>query len=194
MNIDLLMTVHNQPGLVCDAPLDGSVAGIIFDAATTQLTLELTSLETLETNIPIEDKFAQTLFYTDTLQFGLIYDGQVQDSRQVPLMVVNDPHFAHDYSRAPAQASNSVLQFEHFMKTAVTGQPVHRDDLGDENALDGVMGGLSGAMVEFAPHLSRQKTMEAAPKAAPRMAGPGPSGMGGGGGGGYVPPKRTDDD
>jgi hypothetical protein len=194
VNIDLLLTAQNLPGLVCDKPLMSPVAGIIFDAATTQLTLELTNLETVETNIPVEEGFAQTLFYTDMLQFGLIYDGQVQDSRQIPLMVINDPHFAQDYSRAPARATQSVLQFESFMKSAITGQPIHRDDLGDEDALDGVMGGLNGAMVEFAPHLSRQKTMEAAPKAAPRMAGPGPSGMGGGGGGGYVPPARTEED
>lgn len=85
----------------------------------------------------------------------------------------------------------SVDKFLQFMRNASGGQPLHRDDLGDEDSSkSSILGGMSSASVQLAPQLQQQRTREAAPRAAPRAAPPSPGGMGGGmsgaGGGGAI--------
>lgn len=78
----------------------------------------------------------------------------------------------------------SVEKFLNFMRAVTAGQPLHRDDLGDEDSSkSSVLGGMSVATLQLAPQLQQQRTREAAPRVAPRAAPPS-MGMGGGGGGG----------
>ncbi len=195
MNIDLLITQDGDIGLVCDAAFESAVAGAMFDAETRQLTLEHANLDTFDLNIPIEDDIADALIWTHILQVGVIAHDQVQDNQQVPLMLLNDPH-GMEQGRPPMRPAKSVMAFERFLKACVAGQPVHRDDLGDEDIAGSVVGGLNRAVLQFAPHLARQRTLEASHDL--NMSGPsGPSapgmGLGGGGGGGgarSAPPAR----
>ena len=202
MNIDLLLTNQGDAGLVCDGEFESPVAGVLFDAEMRQLTLEHANMDTVELNIPVEDDMAEALLWATSVQVGVIAGGQIQDNRQVPLMLLNDPDGAPGQER-PSRASNSVTAFERFLKAAVAGQPIHRDDLGDEKVSGSVVGGINRAVLDFAPHLARQRTLEATHDL--KLNGPAPSapGMGMGGGGGAplrhrsVPqqqPRRTDED
>jgi uncharacterized membrane protein YgcG len=80
----------------------------------------------------------------------------------------------------------SVEKFMNFMKNVNGGQPLHREDLGDEASSEqSVMGGMSGASLQLAPQLQKSLTRDIKPTAAPRAAPPSMGmGMGGGGGGG----------
>ncbi|MCB9989991.1 MAG: hypothetical protein H6867_01265 [Rhodospirillales bacterium] len=188
MNIDLLVTQQGDAGLVCDAGFDSPVAGVLFDAETREVTLEYANLETTHLNIPVEDDIAEMLLWAMSVQVGVIAQNQVQDNRQVPLMLLNDPD-GMPGRELPMKASNSVVAFERFLKACVTGQPLHRDDLGNEDDSGSVMGGMNRAVLQFAPHLARQRTLEATHDL--NMSGPAAPGMGmGGGGGGGAPPLR----
>ena len=193
MDIDLLLTEKGQAGLVADKAFESAIVGVLFDAETHSLTLELKE-ESLELNIPVDSEFAPALLYSTAVQIGVLDRGIVQDSWQVPLLLINDPEARAPGRERPMRPSNSVMAFERFLQGAAAGQPVHRDDLGDESSADSVMSGLNTAILKFAPHLARQRALEAAPKMAPQgPSGPsGPGGMGGGGGGGArMPPQQT---
>ena len=180
MNIDLLVTQQGEAGLVSDQEFESPVAGIMFDNETRQLTIEFSNMDTAEMNIPVEDDISNALLWAASLQVGVILNNQVQDNRQVPLMLLNDPEGTG--MRMPVKSSNSVIAFENFLKSCVTGQPIHRDDLGDEDGTSSVVGGVNRAVLQFAPHLARQRSLEATHDL--NMSGPSAPGMGLGGGGG----------
>ena len=180
MNIDLLMTRQGDAGLVCDGAFESPVAGVMFDAETRQITLEYANLDTTDLNIPVEDDIADALLWAMSMQIGVIEEGQIQDNRQVPLMLLNDPDGMPGRD-APVKPTKSVTAFEAFLKACVTGQPLHRDDLGNEEISGSVVGGINRAVLDFAPHLARQKTLEASHDL--NMGGPAVPGMGMGGGG-----------
>lgn len=178
MNIDLLLTDKGEAGLVCDRAAGCAVAGIMFDSDTGLMTIEYTELDPLELNIPVDDSYIEALYYATSIQVGTIIGGEIRESCQVPLLLLNDPAANNDRARF-AKPRASVLAFEYFLKSAVQGQPLHRDDLGDDSGTS-VMGGMSAAVLKFAPNLARQRTREITPTLAPK--GPNPPGLGLGGG------------
>lgn len=188
MNIDLLLTTKREAGLIADKPFASPVAGVMYDSQTGLITLEFADADALDLNIAIEHEIAQSLSYTHEIHVAVIERGQITDSRQVPLILLNDPFGTGHFAVKPRR---SVLALDNFMKRATSGQPVHREDLGNESAAGTVMGGVSGAVLQFAPQLARQRTMEAAPRApgpAPHLApGLGPKGNSGGA---RMPPRQ----
>lgn len=186
MNIDLLLSNQNVAGLISDESFKGSLAGVMFDAETGVMMLEFTDADSLELNIPVELSIAQILSDRVDIHLGVLERGTFADTRQLPLILQNDPFGGGNAGYFAVKPRQSILDFENFLKKAIMGQPAHREDLGDEAAAESLMSGFNPAVLQFAPHLARQRTMEAAPKMQP--AGPGPSmGMGGGGGGGNNP-------
>ena len=146
MNIDLLLTQQGEAGLLCDSLFPNPVAAIMLDAELHQISLEFSDMESMDLNIPVEDSFLHSLLYAEFIQVGAVVDGTISASNQVPIVFLNDPYGTGQPS-IPPKAKNSVLEFENFMKRAVTGQPAHRDDLGDEATADSVMSGLKMSIV-----------------------------------------------
>lgn len=191
MNIDLLWTDQKEPGLVSDGDFGHPVAGVMYDMESGQLTLEFGDADPLELNIPAASDAAESLSHTRQIQIGVIGRGMISENRQVPLMLLNDPFGGGNAGRFASPPRQSVTAFESFMKRCVSGQPVHRDDLGDDRHAGSVLGGVNPAVLQFAPHLARQKTMEASPHLAPQgPAAPGMAPGGGGGGGGMAATRR----
>jgi hypothetical protein len=186
VDIDLLVTNEGDIGLVSDGNFAHPVAGILFDVQTHMMTLEFADMDSLDLNIPVGDDYIPSLIYAMALQVGIVEHGQVEDSRQVPLLLINDTVTRPGRER-PMRLSKSVTAFERFMKACVAGQPVHRDDLGDEK-MESVMAGagMNKAVLQLAPHLARQRTLEAQPNHVPNFA----PGMGMGGGSGRSAPLR----
>ena len=184
MNIDLLLTQRGELGFLCDEDFLNPVAGAMFDAESCQMSQEFADMDSLDLNIPVDYNFTEQLLYARSMQLGSIVDGQITTSRQIPVVLINDPYGGPP--TMPGKSSDSVLRFESFLKACISGQPIHRDDLGDESTAESVVSGINTAVLQFAPQLARQRAMEAAPKATldlgPQISGPG--GMGGGGGGG----------
>ncbi len=203
MNIDLLFTSEGESGLIASENLFKKAAGIVFDPDTGNLTIEYVDMDFIELNIPVESEFNATLDATSAIHIGAVKDGAIGQAYQVPFMLLNDPYRTNALAAGvESQIRNPLAAFDYFVKQAVFGQPVHREDLGDEDAMGCILGDASPSSLQFAPHLARRHQMEIAPSAAPRgPAGPsGPGGVGGGGGGvstkgtgSTIPPKRTDD-
>jgi hypothetical protein len=195
VNIDLLLTGQGEAGLLCDDNFEHNVAGVMFDAEGGTLSLEFSDMDSLDLNIPVEGEFIKPLLYTRYIQMGSIINDVVSSSNQIPVLFINDPYGKS--SMPPSKATNSVLSFESFLKNCITGQPVHRDDFGNEATIESVVSGVNTAVLQFAPQLARQRALEAAPKAnpsldlAPKM---GPGGPGGGASSGPVVSRGSQSD
>ena len=205
MNIDLLFTAQGEAGLISSENLVQKVAGVVYDTESGLLTLEFVDMDFLELNIPVESEFNATLDMCPQIHIGAIKEGNIAQAYQVPFMFLDDPYRTEVF-KSVQQPPNPLEAFNYFVKATVFGQPVHRDDLGDESAMGCILGDAVPSSLQFAPHLARRHQMEVAPKSAPSGPGPSAPGLGGGGGGGTpigrinrggggntTPPKKSDD-
>ena len=185
MNIDLLLSKEGQMAIVGDRTFDSPVAGVMFDIQTGLMSLEFADDEPLDMNIPVEQDFARHFDLMLDIYVGAIENGTIADARRVPVILMNDPFGGGNTGRFAVKPGRALGAFEAFLKKCVAGQPLHREDLGDEGSAGGVMGGVNPAVLQFSPQLARQRAIEAAhraaPVAAPSAPGFGPKGMGGGG-------------
>lgn len=82
----------------------------------------------------------------------------------------------------------SIAEAHHWLKSVVSGQPIHRDDLGAENESSGTLRGVSPATLELAPQLQRELNQELAMAPKPELKISAPSmGLGGNSSGGAQP-------
>jgi hypothetical protein len=65
---------------------------------------------------------------------------------------------------------SEIQRAEHWLKTVVGGQPLNRDDLGEEDSSNGTLRGISPTVLKLAPQL--QQTMQQELINAPRFDGP----------------------
>lgn len=201
MNIDLLFTEQGEAGLVADKGFPSPVAGVMFDTLTGLIALELANADSLDLNIPAGQETGQILSRLYDVHVGIIEHGLIADSRQVPIILLNDPFGGGNAGHFAVKPRRSVTAFENFMRRCQSGQPVHRDDLGDEASTASVLGGISTAVLQFAPNLARQRQLERAPPTPAPVNAPS-LGLGGRGGGGTyrappqqtAPPRERDDD
>lgn len=199
MDIDLLFTKDGQAGLISSENFIKKVAGAVLDTKSGLLTLEFVDSDYLELNIPVDPAFFERLDQTPHVQIGAVKNSNIAQAYQIPLMFNDDPYRGDALMNSMA-ARAPLGSFSAFVTRCIAGQPVHRDDLGNEDSMGCILGDASPSSLQFAPHLARRAAMEAGPKTpapAPRMGGPGLGGSSGGGGG-YTnyrsPPKKPDED
>jgi len=182
MNIDLLFTPEGESGLISGGNLVQKVAGVIFSLETGILSLEFVDMDYLDMNIPVEKDFHSALDFNHLIHIGAYSQDHIAQAYQVPFMISDDP-YRTEITRT-ANTANPLLAFEAFIKRCAFGQPVHREDLGDESKKGCILGDAVPSNLQFAPHLARRRNFEAAPKLAPGNVpglGLGTSGSGGGG-------------
>jgi len=172
MNIDLLMTKKGEIGLLCDGALPSNVAGIIYDRQTQQLTFEFMDVDPLDLNIAIDHVYGERLYYMADIPVGTVSRGQINETTRVPLVLSHDPFGGGNSGHFVSRPRQSLKAFEDFLKACVEGQPVHRENLGNEDEAGPVIGQMSPATLQFAPQLARQRNLEATPHHAPHH-GPG---------------------
>ena len=197
MNIDLLFTENGEAGLICNENPVKKAIGLVFDTQTGILTAEYADMDFLEFNIPVEPEYFEALDRNEQIHIGAVKEGNISQAYQVPFMFLDDPYRTQNMKNIE-QLPNPLQSFEFFVKSCIAGQPVYRDDLGDENTTGCVLGDAIPSSLQFAPHLARRAQMEAGPKAMPSLnLGPSAPGLGGGGGGAMprntTPPKKRDD-
>ena len=180
MDIDLLFTRQGEAGLICNENLVQKALGLVFDKKTGMLTLEFADMNYMDMNIPVESSFHETLDYCPQIHVGAVKNGHIAQAYQIPFMFLDDPYRA-EALRNIQQRENPLAAFEHFVTNCVAGQPVHRDDLGNEDSMGCILGDASPSALQFAPHLARRHALEIAPKLAPGAVPSGP-GLGSSGG------------
>lgn len=191
MNIDLFLSKHGESGLLCDRVPEAPVAGVIFDAQTLELTIEYTGdNDPLHLNISVETIYTDLLLFSHKIYIGALNNGLIAETLLVPMLYLNDPYGGDFGQGSPlGKTRRSLIGFEQFMKRCHAAQPVHRDDLGDEDSSGCVLRGMDPQALQFVPQLVRQRMLETGPRAAAHigmagMGGPeaapgGPGGMGG---------------
>lgn len=199
MNIDLLITPQHQVGLLSSENLIKKAVGVLFDNETNTLSIEYVDSDHLDLNIPVEPEFFGILDGNALIQLGAVKNGKIAQAYQVPLMFLNDPYRAEAFEKVepPKQPLQS---FYYFVKKCVLGQPVHRDDAGDEDTAGCILGDAQPSSLEFANHLARRHGMEIGKHAANAINAPG-IGLGTSGSGGssssgvrYYQPRDEDED
>lgn len=184
VNIDLFLSPHGEAGLLCDRIPGPAIGGVIFDAQTLELTIEFAGGDdTFHLNIPVEADYRDMLLFAHKIYIGMLKDGLIGDTLLVPMLYLNDPYGSEFGQGSPlARTRRSLIGFEQFMKRCDAAQPVHRDDLGDENSAGCVLRGMDPRALEFVPQLVRQRMLETGPRAAPVLSSPAAGlHMGGGG-------------
>lgn len=196
MDIDLLFTENGEAGLIANGNFIKKAIGALLDTQNGMMTLEYADSDYMELNIPVESEFFARLDECAQIHIGAVKNGNIAQAYQVPLMFQDDP-YRGDMMRNMKHAANPLAAFNHFVRRCTAGQPVHRDDLGDETKMGCVLGDAVPSALQFAPHLARRHALEASnkiktPTNAPRMGGPGLGGSSGGGT--YYPPQRDDEE
>ena len=181
MNIDLLFTNQGEAGLIANENFARKIAGIVFDTQSGIFTIEFADMDFMDLNIPVEPEYNQHLDMNTIIHVGSVKDGHIGQAYQVPLMFSDDPY--RNEIMKPEPPAQPLAAFAYFMKQCVVGQPVFRDDLGDEDSMGCVLGSASPSSLEFAPHLARRHGLEVRPTAQPSINAPG-MGLGGSSGGG----------
>lgn len=202
MDIDLFISPYGECGLLCNQEFDNLPAGVIFDAETLELTVEFLEEAPFHLNITTEEELRERILLAKKLYIGFLRDGLIAETIEVPLLYLNDPYGSDfDGQGALVKPSNSMVAFEQFMKRSTSAQPIHREDLGNEDSRGSVLCGMDPKQMEFVPQLVRQRLMEMTPQGP--AAGPsgaqipppmpkGPGGMSmGGGSQRRMPPRQT---
>lgn len=179
MNIDLLVTQKGEVGLLSSENLVKKAIGVLYDPDQGFLSLEFADMDSMDLNIPVEGEFTPILDACPLIHFGAVKDGKIAQAYQIPLMFLNDPYRAQAY-RSVKLSPKPLAAFSYFIRACTLGQPVHRDDAGDESTMGCILGDSLPSALQFAPHLARRHTMEVAPSAAPHINAPG-LGLGGSG-------------
>lgn len=179
MDIDLLFTKEGEAGLICNQNLIKKAIGVTFDQETGLMGIEYADMDQLELNITIDSHFWPALDYCTNLHIGSIKNGNIAQAYQIPLMLLSDPYRGEKLGKT-RQHHKPLEAFNAFIKRCSIGQPVHREDLGNEDAQGCVLGDASPAALQFAPHLARQHAVEIRPEAAPNVPGFSVPGLGGG--------------
>lgn len=183
MDIDLLFTQNGEAGLIANQNLIKKTAGVIFTMETGLLSLEFVDMDYMDLNITVDEEFKPFLDYCFSIHMGSFNKGKIAQAYQVPFMISDDP-YRGQMDHPPELSEVPLTSFEHFIKSCVSGQPVHREDLGDEEGMGCVLGDAVPQSLQFAPHLARRRGFEAAPKLAPGHV-PG-LGLGSSGGGSNI--------
>ena len=190
MNIDLLFTEMGEAGLICDENPVKKALGITFDTKSGTMTAEYADMDFQELNIPVESEYFEALDRNQQIHVGAVKEGKISQAYQIPFMFLDDPYRGENIKKMK-EIQNPLQTFEAFVKSCVVGQPVHRDDLGDEDTMGCVLGDSSPSSLQFAPHLERRVQMEAGPKAMPQLnLGPSAPGLGLGSSGSAQPPRQ----
>jgi len=195
MNIALLFTTQGECGLLANSNLIQRAAGTVFNGESGLLTIEFADMDYMDLNIPVGNDVDGTLEFSFLMHVGAFKNGHIAQAYQVPFMIADDPYRA-EMMKPGKIPDNPLVAFETFIRRCAFGQPVHREDLDDEESMGCMLGDAVPSSLEFAPHVARRRNFEATPKLAPGHA-PG-LGLGTSGGGGTVPgggrkdPKDSD--
>lgn len=183
MNIDLLIGKNGQSGLLCSRAFKSVPIGAIFDAQMRAIILEFEGdNDPFHLNITVEERFCEKLLADHAIHAAFLDGDMIGESIEMPLMYLNDPYGGRFDSAPLVKTRRAVTAMEQFLRRCSFAQPIHRDDLGDESTLSGILGGRDVRTLAFAPVLLRAREMEAvhAYQAAPAM------GLGLGGGTGTI--------
>lgn len=171
MDIDLLIGKHGQSGLLCRGGFKSSPMGAIFDVQTREITLEFDEdREPFHLNISVEERFCENLLTDRAMFVAFVQGDDIADSLEVPLLYLNDPYGGAFSGHAVIKTHQNISGFEQFIKRCSFAQPIHRDDLGDESTLNGILGGEDVRGLRFAPALIRQRELEKMPHYMPQAA------------------------
>lgn len=170
MDIDLLFTKSGEAGLICSENLVKKAIGAVLDIKTGHLALEYADMDHLDFNITVDPAFFDTLDLCAQLHLGAVKSGHIAQAYQIPLMFLDDPYRGEALKNMPAP-KNPLVAFDHFIRSCVRGQPIHRENLDKDDSLGCVLGDSTPASLQFAPHLARRHTLEAAPTHAPNAPG-----------------------
>lgn len=185
MDIDLLITPNGEAGLLSSKNLIKKALGILFDTDNGTLSIEFADMDHLTLNIPVERDLYDSLDSNARIHIGSIKEGKIAQAYQVPLMFLDDPYRAEAFKNRQ-DPIKPLAAFYYFIKNCRLGQPVHRNDAGNEDTSGCILGDTAPASLEFAKHLARRHGIEAATAATTGLNAPG-MGLGGGsssGGGG----------
>jgi hypothetical protein len=182
-----------RAGLLASGVFPSIPAAVLYDAQTYHLTVEFTETDPLHTNIEIDPDFSDRLLQIQSIYFGGISNGAIDEALTLPFIVLNDPHGTPMTLNSAPQAMRQLKEFDQFIKQAEYAQPVHREDLTDEDSSHSILSNVDRKALGFSPRLLRQVQLgigPQAPAAQPQIQPQAAPAMGQGTAGTVPPPQR----
>lgn len=178
---------------MCDTLLPENLGVVHFNYETSQISLQFNDDTELTLNIPVDRVLSQFLVTRSDIHVGVIQNGEITAVKNPFMIVLGNPYPATQRDRFKNSVP-SLKGFKTFLESAVTAQPIHRDDIKSETLLGGIMQGINPSVLKFAQQLQLQRSRELAQEytAAPVVQAP-TFGLGGSGTGANppkTPPKK----
>jgi len=92
MDIDLLFTEKGGAGLIANENFVKKMLGAVLDTKTGLFIAEFNDGDFMETNIPVEGEYFDTLDHCAIIHIGAVKNGNIAQAYQVPLMFADDPY------------------------------------------------------------------------------------------------------
>jgi len=86
MDIDLLFTEKGGAGLIANENFVKKMLGAVLDTKTGLFIAEFNDGDFMETNIPVEGEYFDTLDHCAIIHIGAVKNGNIAQAYQVPLM------------------------------------------------------------------------------------------------------------
>ena len=150
---------------MCQGSFKEPPAGILFDAEVMEMTAEFINQDPLHFNINVDHEIKETLLERKTIYLGVIFDGVINETLDMPLFILNDPYSKENTKiDKSAETTRHVKSFDSFIKRSKFAQAIHREDLENEDTIQSVIHGQDIQSLAYSPHLQRQMKLEAAPQ------------------------------
>lgn len=184
MNLDLVVANNNEIGIISDTPFKKEIEAIQLDQESKMITIGFAGGKDVQLlNVPIGDPMTPYILENDRCHVAVLNNGHITDARQVPVFITNPvpETFAH-FHTGPHIASVSLVAMSFFIQKPESGQPLHRDDLGDEQSLHKISHQMALPSLQLAPHLVKalqnEKSLAMAQKLQPQAPAPQAPGLG----------------
>jgi hypothetical protein len=166
MNVDLFFRNGGGVCFLFDSAPTHPLKALVYDERVHQFYLEFGhDAPSFLLNIPVNAEAAESLSHFARAHIGLIENSTIKEALNMPIL-----HMAQHMSDANQRnvgGGRDVSGLQDILHNCHFAQAVHREDFGNEESANSILGDAQPALVAFSPAM--QKTLSAERRSAPQF-------------------------
>lgn len=160
MNVDLFFRNGGGICFLFDSPPEHSLHALVYDDRSHQFYLEFgMEAPNFLLNIPVHAEAGETLTDYSRAHIGLIENGAVKEALNMPVLHMAE-HMV-EQNNENVQGGRDVTGLHDILHNCHFAQAVHREDIGDEEQANSILGEVQPNLVAFSPAMQRAMKSEA---------------------------------
>lgn len=165
MNVDLFFRIGGGLCFLFDEPPEAALQALVYDDRNHQFYLEFGhEASNFLLNIPVHAEAAESLTEFVRAHVGLIDNGIIKEALNIPVLHMAE-HMMSRNQKSTA-GGRDVMGLQDILSNCQFAQAVHRDDIGDEEQANSILGEVQPNLVAFSPGM--QSALRAEQKQVPR--------------------------